>query len=86
MEHYHQGLKDKIKKGLIIYKDPKDLNVLINLAIKINNHLFECCYQDGTPQHINQQHTENRRDAMKLDSTNQKNPQKNKFKQSDKKP
>ena len=86
MEHYCQGLKDKIKKGLIIYKDPKDLNALINLAIKIDNHLFECCYQDGIPQHINQQHTGNGGDAMELDSTNQKNPQKDKSKQSDKKP
>jgi len=86
MEHYCQGLKDKIKKGLIIYKDPKDLNALINLAIKIDNHLFECCYQDGIPRHINQQHTGNGGDAMELDSTNQKNPQKDKSKQSDKKP
>jgi len=86
MEHYCQGLKNKIKKELIIYKNPKDLNALINLAIKIDNHLFECCYQDGTPRHTNQQHTGNGRDTMELDSTNWKNPQKDKSKQSDKKP
>ena len=86
MEHYCQGLKNKIKKELIIYKNPKDLNALINLAIKIDNHLFECCYQDGTPRHTNQRHTGNGGDAMELDSTNQKNPQKDKSKQSDKKP
>jgi len=86
MEHYHQGLKDKIKKGLIIYKNPKDLNALINLAIKINNHLFECRYQDGTLRQTNQWHTRNGGDAMELDSTNRKNPQKDKSKQPDKKP
>jgi len=86
MEHYRRGLKDEIKKGLMIYKDPKDLNALINLAIKIDNHLFECRYQDGIPRHTNQRHTGNGGDAMELDSTNQKNPQKDKSKQSDKKP
>jgi len=86
MEHYRRGLKDEIKKGLMIYKDPKDLNALINLAIKIDNHLFECCYQDGTPRHTNQRHTGNGGDAMELDSTNRKNSWKDKSKQSDKKP
>jgi len=86
MEHYQQGLKDEIKNRLMIHKDPKDLNALINLAIKIDNCLFECCYQANTSQQTNQQHTENGGDAMELDSTNWKNSQKDKSKQSDKKP
>jgi len=44
--------------------------MLINLAIKIDNYLFKCCYQDGTPQHTNQWHIGNRGDAIELDSTN----------------
>jgi len=86
MEHYCQELKDEIKNRLIIYEDPKDLNMLINLAIKINNYFFKCCYQANTPQQNNQQHTKNKDNAIELDSTNQKNFQKNKFKQPDKKP
>jgi len=86
MEHYCRGLKDKIKNRLMIYEDPKDLNVLINLAIKIDNCLFECCYQANTLQQTNQQHTGNGGDAMELDSTNRKNSQKDKSKQPDKKP
>jgi len=85
IEHYWQELKNKIKNRLIIYKNLKDLNVLINLTIKIDNHLFECWYQANTPQQTNQQHTENEGDAMKLDSTNWKNSQKNKSKQFNKK-
>mgnify|MGYP003741342523 FL=1 len=34
----------------MIHKDLKDLNVIINLAIKIDNCLFECCYQANPPQ------------------------------------
>jgi len=44
--------------------------VLINLTIKIDNYFFKYHYQDDTPQHTNQQHTENEGDAIKLDSTN----------------
>jgi len=84
IEHYHQELKDEIKNRLIIYKNSKDLNALINLAIKINNCLFECCYQDSTLRQSNQQHTGTGGDAIKLDSTNWKNSQK--FKQPNKKP
>jgi len=80
IEHYQQELKNKIKDKLMIYKNSKNLNMLINLTIKINNHLFECCYQANPPQQNNQQHTENRGNAMKLNSTNQKDSQKNKSK------
>jgi len=57
IEHYYQELKDKVKNKLIIYKNSKNLNMLINLAIKIDNHLFKCWYQANTLQQINQQHT-----------------------------
>ena len=53
MKHYQQGLKNKIKNGLIIHKNPKNLNTLINLAIKIDNCFFECCYQANPPQQNN---------------------------------
>jgi len=86
MEHYYRGLKDKVKNGLMIHEDPKDLNALINLAIKIDNRLFECRYQTNTPRQNNQRHTGNGGDAMELDSANQKNSQKDKSKQPDKKP
>jgi len=42
MEHYYQGLKKEVKNKLIIYKNSKDLNILINIAIKIDNNLFKC--------------------------------------------
>ena len=70
MEHYQQGLKDEIKNRLIIYKNSKNLNTLINLTIKINNCLFECCYQANPPQQNNQQYTENGGDAIKFNSIN----------------
>jgi len=63
-------LKNKIKNRLIIYKNSKNLNTLINLAIKIDNHLFKCYYQANTPQQTNQQHTKNGGDAIKLNNTN----------------
>jgi len=54
MEHYHQRLKNKIKNRLIIYKNFKNLNTLINLTIKIDNCLFKYWYQANTPQQTNQ--------------------------------
>lgn len=83
MKGYYQGLKNKVKNRLIIYKNSKNLNTLINLTIKIDNCLFE--YQVNILQQISQQHTENKEDTIELDSTNQKNSQKNKFKQFNKK-
>jgi len=70
IEHYQQGLKNKIKNRLIIYKDFKDLNALINLAIKIDNCFFECCYQANPPWQNNQQYTGNGDNAIELNSTN----------------
>jgi len=69
MKHYCCRLKDKIKNRLIIYKNSKNLNVLINLIIKIDNCLFECCYQANPPHQNNQQHIRNGGDAIKLNST-----------------
>ena len=89
MEHYYQGLKKEVKKKLIIYKNSKDLNILINIAIKIDNNLFKCWaeqYQANILWQISRQHTKNKGDAIELNSINQKNSQKDKFKQFDKKP
>jgi len=47
--------------------------MLINLVIKIDNHLFKCHYQANLPHQNNQQHTGNGGNAIKLNSTNQKN-------------
>jgi len=69
MKHYQQRLKNKIKNKLIIYKNLKDLNMLINLTIKIDNCLFEYCYQANLPYQNNQQHTGNRGDAIELNNT-----------------
>jgi len=41
MEHYYRGLKEEVKNGLITQEDPRDLNTLIAMAIKIDNRLFE---------------------------------------------
>jgi len=44
--------------------------MLINLAIKIDNHFFECCYQVNTPQQSNQWHIKNGGDTIELNSIN----------------
>jgi len=52
MAQYKKGLKSKILNTLVLVKDPKNIQELINKVVKINNRIYQ--KKQANKDHIRQ--------------------------------